>query len=70
GKLTPAERLLRIQRYREKRQARNTHRNIKYQCRKSLAEARLRVKGRFVKRCNYIACIYSQSSAMWSTHDW
>ncbi|KAJ9518049.1 hypothetical protein QJQ45_004283 [Haematococcus lacustris] len=49
GKLTPAERLLRIQRYREKRQARNTHRNIKYQCRKSLAEARLRVKGRFVK---------------------
>jgi hypothetical protein len=49
GKLTPEERLLKILRYRAKRQMRNFNRTIKYQCRKSLADTRPRVRGRFAR---------------------
>lgn len=48
-KLTPQERVLRIQRYRAKRHARNFNRRINYQCRKKVADARPRVRGRFAR---------------------
>uniref|UniRef100_A0A7R9V378 CCT domain-containing protein n=1 Tax=Chlamydomonas euryale TaxID=1486919 RepID=A0A7R9V378_9CHLO len=49
GRLTPEERLQKILRYRAKRQMRNFNRTIKYQCRKSLADTRPRVRGRFAR---------------------
>ena len=49
GKYTLEERRLRILRYRQKRQERNFDRKIKYACRKTLADSRPRVRGRFAK---------------------
>ena len=45
-----AEREARVQRYREKRKNRRFHKTIRYASRKAYAEARPRIKGRFVKR--------------------
>mmetsp|Transcript_18496 Transcript_18496/g.46859 ORF Transcript_18496/g.46859 Transcript_18496/m.46859 type:complete len:647 (-) Transcript_18496:1115-3055(-) len=49
GKLSVEERLAKIQRYRDKRMQRNFNRSVKYQCRKSLADTRPRVRGRFAR---------------------
>uniref|UniRef100_A0A061QT02 Cct motif-containing protein n=1 Tax=Tetraselmis sp. GSL018 TaxID=582737 RepID=A0A061QT02_9CHLO len=49
GKLTPEERRLKILRYREKRNARNFQKKIKYVCRKTLADSRPRIRGRFAR---------------------
>lgn len=49
AKLTVDERLAKIQRYKEKRLQRNFNRSVKYHCRKSLADARPRVRGRFAR---------------------
>ena len=49
GKYTVEERQERIRRFREKRQARNFKKKIKYVCRKTLADSRPRVHGRFAK---------------------
>jgi hypothetical protein len=51
GIYTPQERAAIIARYLSKRAHRNWNKKIRYNCRKSLADRRLRVKGRFVKRC-------------------
>ncbi|WVZ94280.1 hypothetical protein U9M48_040186 [Paspalum notatum var. saurae] len=45
-----AEREARVQRYREKRKNRRFQKTIRYASRKAYAEARPRIKGRFVKR--------------------
>lgn len=45
-----AEREARVQRYREKRKNRKFQKTIRYASRKAYAEARPRIKGRFVKR--------------------
>lgn len=50
GRYTPAERRIRLDRYREKRAQRNYNRRVKYDCRKMIADKRKRVQGRFVKR--------------------
>jgi hypothetical protein len=50
GRYTPAERRIRLERYREKRTQRNYNRRVKYSCRKDIADKRHRVQGRFVKR--------------------
>jgi CCT motif len=50
GRYTPAERRIRLERYREKRAQRNYNRRVKYSCRKDIADKRHRVQGRFVKR--------------------
>ena len=47
GKLTPQERRQRILRYRQKRHERNFKKRIKYVCRKTLADSRPRIRGRF-----------------------
>nr|ASZ80037.1 COLG [Bambusa oldhamii] len=45
-----AEREARVRRYREKRKNRKFQKTIRYESRKAYAEARPRIKGRFVKR--------------------
>lgn len=50
GIYTPSERAAIISRFNDKRTRRNWNKKIRYNCRKSLADRRLRVKGRFVKR--------------------
>lgn len=49
GKLTIEERRQRIQRYREKRNSRKFEKKVQYNCRKTLADSRPRVRGRFAK---------------------
>mmetsp|Transcript_1841 Transcript_1841/g.2869 ORF Transcript_1841/g.2869 Transcript_1841/m.2869 type:complete len:329 (+) Transcript_1841:327-1313(+) len=50
GIYTPAERAAIISRFQSKRSRRVWNKKIRYNCRKNLADRRLRVKGRFVKR--------------------
>ena len=50
GIYTPAERAAIINRFKGKRSRRVWNKKIRYGCRKNLADRRLRVKGRFVKR--------------------
>eukprot|EP00850_Spirogloea_muscicola_P015741 SM000123S25853 [mRNA] locus=s123:304436:307251:+ [translate_table: standard] len=49
GRYTLEERKLRISRYRQKRTERNFNKKIKYACRKTLADSRPRVRGRFAR---------------------
>lgn len=49
GAYNPEERAKKLERYRQKRYARNFRRTVKYQCRKQLADSRPRVKGRFAR---------------------
>lgn len=49
GKLTKEERQLKILRYRRKRSERRFDHRVTYQCRKTLADTRPRVRGRFAK---------------------
>jgi hypothetical protein len=50
GIYTPCERAAIIARFQGKRSRRVWNKKIRYNCRKNLADRRLRVKGRFVKR--------------------
>ena len=50
GIYTPGERAAIIARFNSKRKRRVWNKKIRYNCRKNLADRRLRVKGRFVKR--------------------
>ncbi|KAJ4952640.1 hypothetical protein NE237_029472 [Protea cynaroides] len=49
GRYSAEERKQRIHRYRSKRTQRNFNKTIKYACRKTLADSRLRVRGRFAR---------------------
>ncbi|KAG6542191.1 hypothetical protein Mapa_016424 [Marchantia paleacea] len=49
GRYTIEERKIRIHRYQQKRTQRNFNKKIKYACRKTLADSRPRVRGRFAK---------------------
>ncbi|KAL6011165.1 hypothetical protein ACLOJK_001609 [Asimina triloba] len=49
GRYSPEERRERIERYRSKRNQRNFQKKIKYACRKTLADSRPRIRGRFAK---------------------
>lgn len=55
GRYSLAERHDRIKRYRDKRAMRNYNRRVKYDCRKVIADKRVRVHGRFVRREDEIA---------------
>ncbi|CAL1403223.1 unnamed protein product [Linum trigynum] len=48
-KYTPEEKQQRIERYRTKRNHRNFNKKIKYECRKTLADSRPRIRGRFAR---------------------
>ena len=50
GKLSPEERQKKIDRYREKRNLRVWGKRINYNCRKKVADKRVRIKGRFVSK--------------------
>ena len=50
GAYSPRSRRMRIERFLEKRQHRIWRKSIKYDVRKSFADSRLRVRGRFVKK--------------------
>ncbi len=50
GIYTPAERAAIIAKFHSKRTRRVWNKKIRYNCRKNLADRRMRVKGRFVKR--------------------
>lgn len=63
GRYTPAERKVRLERYREKRAQRNYKRRVKYDCRKMIADKRHRVQGRFVKREEEMAIAARQARA-------
>ncbi|CAH9130298.1 unnamed protein product [Cuscuta epithymum] len=49
---SPQEKKERIQRYRTKRNLRNFSKKIKYECRKTLADSRPRIRGRFARNDN------------------
>ncbi|GLT42106.1 hypothetical protein SLA2020_161260 [Shorea laevis] len=53
GKLTVEERKEKINRYMKKRKERNFSKKIKYACRKTLADSRPRVRGRFAKNDDF-----------------
>lgn len=61
GKLTPEERRLKILRYRQKRSKRVFDRGVTYQCRKTLADRRPRVRGRFA-RSNDVHATYPNTT--------
>jgi hypothetical protein len=50
GIYTPQQRLVIMNRYRVKRTNRQWKKVVRYDCRKNLADTRLRIKGRFVRR--------------------
>lgn len=50
GPLSREARRVKIQRYREKKARRNFAKKIAYQCRKTVADNRVRVKGRFITK--------------------
>lgn len=50
GPLTEAERLQKVMHYLQKKRGRQTSKQHVYQCRKKVAESRLRIKGRFVTK--------------------
>ncbi|KAJ4833883.1 hypothetical protein Tsubulata_047728 [Turnera subulata] len=49
SKYSPEEKKERIERYRSKRNQRNFNKKIKYACRKTLADSRPRIRGRFAR---------------------
>lgn len=50
GTLTYEQRQIKLKRYREKKKNRVWSKKINYNCRKKVAENRLRIRGRFVKK--------------------
>ncbi|KAF7071833.1 hypothetical protein CFC21_077075 [Triticum aestivum] len=55
GRYSTEERRERIEKYRSKRNQRNFQKKITYACRKTLADSRPRVKGRFARNVDYDA---------------
>jgi len=63
GRLPVAERSAKILRYRQKRHERNFSKRIKYVCRKTLADARPRVRGRFARNDDSAAITPEETAA-------
>eukprot|EP00937_MAST-01D_sp_MAST-1D-sp2_P000328 g328.t1 len=63
GIYTPRQRHKLLARWRAKRQRRTWRKKIRYGCRKSLADTRIRIKGRFVKKTEVAAAAALSESA-------
>ncbi|ETI34700.1 hypothetical protein F443_18871 [Phytophthora nicotianae P1569] len=61
GIYSPAERRERLKRFHEKRKLRVYHKRIKYDCRKRLANSCPRIKGRFVRKSEFLQAKESDS---------
>ncbi|KAH7295662.1 hypothetical protein KP509_27G059800 [Ceratopteris richardii] len=61
GHCTSEERKMKLHRYRQKRTERNFSKKIKYACRKTLADNRPRVRGRFARSDEMVESIVSAS---------
>lgn len=61
---SPEEKKERIERYRSKRNQRNFNKKIKYECRKTLADSRPRIRGRFARNDE----IEKASQNQWGDH--
>ncbi|KAG3118836.1 hypothetical protein PI124_g2631 [Phytophthora idaei] len=61
GIYSPAERHERLKRFHEKRKLRVYHKRIKYDCRKRLANSCPRIKGRFVRKSEFLQAKESDS---------
>jgi hypothetical protein len=63
GTLTVDERKVKIEKYLAKRKKRTWNKKISYDCRKRVADSRLRIKGRFVTKEQAVALLGSEQSA-------
>ncbi|KGN47342.1 zinc finger protein CONSTANS-LIKE 5 [Cucumis sativus] len=63
---SPEEKKERIERYRTKRHQRNFNKKIKYACRKSLADSRPRIRGRFARYNDEVVKNYP---VQWNQHE-
>ncbi|KAK1947005.1 Zinc finger protein CONSTANS-LIKE 2 [Phytophthora citrophthora] len=63
GIYSPADRRERLKRFHEKRKHRVYHKRIKYDCRKRLANSCPRVKGRFVRKSEYLRAKESDTTS-------
>ncbi|KAI0513632.1 hypothetical protein KFK09_009661 [Dendrobium nobile] len=63
GRASPEERKKKLDRYKSKRNARNFSKTIKYACRKTLADSRPRVRGRFAKNDEFSEVVQTPSFA-------
>ncbi|CAF2289134.1 BnaA04g19400D [Brassica napus] len=68
-KLSPEQRKERINRYMKKRNERNFSKKIKYACRKTLADSRPRVRGRFAKNDEFGELTKQGSSSHYDDED-
>ncbi|KAL1558622.1 zinc finger protein CO3-like isoform X1 [Salvia divinorum] len=64
---SPEEKKERIERYRSKRNLRNFNKKIKYECRKTLADSRPRIRGRFAR--NDETDKAPQTQSQWEEHN-
>jgi hypothetical protein len=64
GTLTVEERRIKIEKYLEKRKKRTWCKKISYDCRKRVADSRLRIKGRFVTKDQAFVMLGSEASGL------
>ncbi|EEY63771.1 uncharacterized protein PITG_02257 [Phytophthora infestans T30-4] len=69
GIYSPAERRERLKRFHEKRKLRVYHKRVKYDCRKRLANSCPRVKGRFVRKTEFLQAKESSSTSSPATSE-
>lgn len=50
GRFTLQERYVKIKKFKEKKQNRIWQKKVSYDCRKQVADKRLRIKGRFIRK--------------------
>ncbi|KAK6142089.1 hypothetical protein DH2020_012191 [Rehmannia glutinosa] len=62
---SPEEKKERIERYRSKRNLRNFNKKIKYECRKTLADSRPRIRGRFARNDEMMMIEKTPQTQIW-----
>ncbi|KAG7396217.1 hypothetical protein PHYBOEH_002597 [Phytophthora boehmeriae] len=64
GIYTPSERRKRLQRFHEKRKFRVYRKRVKYDCRKRLANSCPRIKGRFVRKSEFLQAMKTEQTSV------